>query len=75
MRLYPFVSVDGAGDARPIAIDPNVAFGRPVVQRAGVSTRATAERLDAGESVTDLAADYDLTAAEVEQAAVYERAA
>ena len=75
MRLYPFVSVDGAGDARPIAIDPNVAFGRPVVQRAGVSTQAIAERLDAGESVTDVAADYDLTPAEVEQAAVYERAA
>ena len=75
VRLYPFVSVDGPGDARPIAIDPNVAFGRPVVQRAGVSTRAIAERLDAGESITDLAADYDLTPVEVEQAAVYERAA
>ena len=75
MRLYPFVAVDGAGDARPIAIDPTVAFGRPMVQRAGVSTRAIAERLDAGESITDLAADYDLTPAEVEKAAVYERAA
>lgn len=50
-------------------------FGGPVVQRAGVSTQAIAERLDAGESVTDLAVDYDLTPAEVEQAAVYERAA
>jgi len=75
IRLYPFVSVEDAGHVRPIAIDPNVAFGRPIVHRAGVSTHAIAERLDAGESVADLAVDYDLTAAEVEQAAVYERAA
>ncbi len=75
IRLYPFVSVEGASDVRPIAIDPAVAFGRPIVHRAGVSTQAIAERLDAGESVTDVAADYDLTPAEVEQAAVYERAA
>jgi uncharacterized protein (DUF433 family) len=45
------------------------------VHRAGVSTQAIAGRLDAGESVSDVAADYDLTPAEVEQAAVYERAA
>lgn len=34
-----------------------------------------AERLDAGETVDDLAADYDLTPADIEQAALYERAA
>lgn len=75
IRFYPFVSGDGGTDVRPIAIDPNVAFGRPVVLRAGISTLAIAERLDAGESVAEVAADYDLTPAEVEHAAVYERAA
>jgi uncharacterized protein (DUF433 family) len=74
-RLLPFVSADEGGVEHVIAIDPRVAFGRPFVQRAGVSTGAIAGRLDAGESVADVAADYDLTAAEVEQAAVYERAA
>ena len=75
VRLYPFLSSDGVTDGRPISIDPQVAFGRPVVQRAGVSTHTIAERIDAGESVSDIAADYDLTETEIEQAVLYERAA
>ena len=73
VRLYPFVS-DGP-DWRPIAIDPKIAFGRPVVLRAGVSTGVIAERIDAGETVADLTDDYGLTVEEVEQAVLYERAA
>jgi uncharacterized protein (DUF433 family) len=73
VRLYPFVS--GDSERRPIAIDPGIAFGRPIVLRAGVSTSVIAERIDAGESVADLADDYGLTTEEVEQAVVYERAA
>lgn len=74
-RLYPFLSLDSVAEARPITIDPRVAFGRPVVERVGISTRAIAERLDAGEALGDIAADYDLTEAEIEQAVLYERAA
>jgi uncharacterized protein (DUF433 family) len=59
VRLYPFVS--GDMEQRPIAIDPNIAFGRPVVLRAGVSTGIIAERIDAGETVGDLTADYGLS--------------
>jgi uncharacterized protein (DUF433 family) len=58
-----------------IAIDPKIAFGRPVVLRKGITTTVIADRIDAGEKVDDLAADYDLKAAEIEQAVVYERAA
>jgi uncharacterized protein (DUF433 family) len=43
--------------------------------RKGISTSTIAERVDAGESVDDLAADYGLGASEIEQAVVYERAA
>jgi uncharacterized protein (DUF433 family) len=74
-RLYPFLSAAAPSDERPIVIDPRIAFGRPVVQRKGVSTSAIAERIDAGETVQDIAADYDLGPSEVEQAIVYERAA
>lgn len=74
VRLYPFVSTDVSAP-RPIAIDPSIAFGRPVVLRAGVSTSTIAERLDAGESVDELAKDYKLEHSEIEQAVVYERAA
>jgi uncharacterized protein (DUF433 family) len=74
VRLYPFVSAETPSE-RPIAIDPNIAFGRPVVLRRGISTGATAERIDVGETVADLAEDYDLSQAEIEQAVLYERAA
>lgn len=74
VRLYPYLSTE-AGPQRPIAIDPAIAFGRPVILRAGVTTSAIAQRIDAGESVEDVAADYDLAPEEVEEAVLYERAA
>lgn len=74
VRLYPFVSTDTLAP-RTIAIDPKIAFGRPIVARAGVSTAAIADRIDAKEPAADVAADYELTAEEVEQAVLYERAA
>jgi uncharacterized protein (DUF433 family) len=75
VRLYPFLSAAAPSEARPIVIDPRIAFGRPVVQRKGISTSAIAERIDAGESVDDIATDYELGPSEIEQAIVYERAA
>jgi len=74
VRLYPFVSPDSKV-ARPIVIDAAIAFGRPIIHRAGISTAAIAERLDSGESIAALTEDYDLTKEEIEDAVVYERAA
>lgn len=74
VRLYPFPTAT-LDSRRPIAIDAHIAFGRPVLVAQGVSTHAIAERLDAGESVADLAADYDVTPADIEQAALFHRAA
>ena len=75
VRLYPFLTVEASSADKPIAIDPKIAFGRPVVVRAGVSTAAIAERIDARETVEELAADYGLTSSEIEQAVLFERAA
>jgi uncharacterized protein (DUF433 family) len=75
VRLYPAITVDGLREKRPIAIDAKLAFGRPVLASRGITTSAIAERLDAGESPEDLAADYDLSIDEVEEAALYERVA
>jgi uncharacterized protein (DUF433 family) len=74
-RLFPFVYPDGADSERAIAIDPRVAFGRPIVQRVGVATETIARRLDAGEGVQALAEDYSLTPDEIERAVIFERAA
>lgn len=75
VRLYPFASSGVPIADRPIAIDAHVAFGRPVVALRGVTTGAIAERIDAGESAADLAADYDLSVEQIEEAVLYERAA
>ena len=75
VRLHPFLHVDASSSAMPIAIDPTISFGRPVVLRRGVSTAAIAGRIDAGERLQEVAADYDLTTTEIEQAVLYERAA
>jgi uncharacterized protein (DUF433 family) len=75
IRLHPFVLGDAPSGDMPIAIDPRIAFGRPVVIRQGISTAAIAGRIDAGESTAEVAADYGLTREDVERAVVYERAA
>ena len=47
-----------AGPASPVVIDPLVRFGRPSVQ--GTATERLWELFDAGESVAEIAAGYDM---------------
>jgi uncharacterized protein (DUF433 family) len=75
VRLYPFSASEAPTNERPIAIDPNIAFGRPVFASRGVTTSTIAERIDAGESAADIASDYEMTERDIEEAVVYERAA
>jgi len=74
VRLYPFVLAERA-DEKPIVIDPQISFGRPVVERAFVSTRSILERIDAGETVEEVARDNELSIEAIEGAVVFERAA
>jgi uncharacterized protein (DUF433 family) len=74
IRLYPFVASERV-DAKPIVIDPRISFGRPVVRNTFISTRSIVDRIDAGETVEDVARDYDLTPDAVREAVVYERVA
>ncbi len=73
-RLFPFLTGDMDG-SRSVVIDPGVSFGRPMLAGTGVSTGAVVQRIDAGELVKDLAEDYGIDQAMIEQAVVYERAA
>jgi uncharacterized protein (DUF433 family) len=75
VRLFPFSSADAGVPEQAIAIDPGIAFGRPIVRGHGITTEVLADRIDAGESIADVAADYALSTTEVEQAILYERAA
>jgi len=75
VRLYPFMSSHVATDRHQVSIAANVAFGRPVLARAGVTTAAIVSRLDCGESIHDVADDYGLSDQDMEDAVLYERAA
>lgn len=73
LRLYPFYP--GCDSAqRIIAIDPGIGFGRPIILRAGVTTRAISKRIEAGEADMEVAADYGLTGEEIRQALLFESA-
>ncbi|MBL0171920.1 MAG: DUF433 domain-containing protein [Gemmatimonadaceae bacterium] len=75
VRLFPFVAGVGNEVTPTIAIEAGIAFGRPIILRRGISTSVIADRIDAGESVADLAMDYEINEAEVSAAVLLERAA
>jgi len=72
VRLFPFSRDPAESSPRIVVIDPRVRFGRPTVSGSGIPTDILFERHQAGDSVADLVADYDLTAEEVEEAIRYE---
>lgn len=74
-RLFPFARSETLPDARPIVIDPSIGFGRPILVRAGISTRVIVDRIDAGEAPESVADDYGLSVTDVREAVVYEQAA
>ncbi|MBW3564390.1 MAG: DUF433 domain-containing protein [Acidobacteria bacterium] len=74
VRLYPFMVAEQI-DAKPILIDPEISFGRPVISRAFISTRTLLDRIDAGESIDEVAADYEISSEAVEEAIIFERSA
>jgi uncharacterized protein (DUF433 family) len=81
LRLFPFTSgreltPDGTSAApRVIAIDPAVAYGRPVIVGSRVPTTEVFQRFNAGESPDELAADFGRTTAEILEAVRCENAA
>ena len=68
-RWYP------RGRAGPIAIDPLVGFGAPVVEGTGLPTWVVRDRQRAGESTAAIAAELGLSEAQVEAALRFEGAA
>jgi uncharacterized protein (DUF433 family) len=71
-RMFPLTRDDHPEGPRLVAIDPRIAFGRPIVDRKAIKTSVIAGRFQAGESIRDIAEDYDLEAFEVEEAIRYE---
>lgn len=61
------------GRGKPIVIDPDYGFGLPVVDNSGVRTEILLERFAAGDSIEQIADDFNLRAADVEDAIRYEK--
>jgi uncharacterized protein (DUF433 family) len=57
----------------PIAVDPEVCFGRPVVAGTGIPTDVIADRYLGGDSVKKMAEDYDLSEEHIWAALRFER--
>lgn len=71
-KMFPLTRPEHLDTPRILAIDPRIAFGRPIIERKGIKTSTIAERFRAGESIAALAEDYDLEVLEVEEALRYE---
>lgn len=72
LRLYPWLH-EPAREPRLVEIDPFRAAGRLVIAKTGIPTEALAERWRAGETIEELAADYDLQKDQIEAALRWEQ--
>jgi uncharacterized protein (DUF433 family) len=69
IKLYPFTrKAVSAEEPAPVEIDPRIAFGRPVLVGKGVPTAVLADRFKAGDSLADMAQDYDTSTQAIEEA-------
>lgn len=68
IKLYPFTHAHEEDNPRIVVIDPRLAFGRLVIAETGIATSILAERYHAGDSIDDLADDYDCDRLIIEEA-------
>lgn len=74
VKLYPFTrrkpdAVEAAAhEPRVIALDPAIAFGRPIIAGSRIPTIEVAERYKAGDSIAQLVAEYRRPQDEIEEA-------
>jgi uncharacterized protein (DUF433 family) len=68
IKLYPFTRSHEENNPRILVIDPRVAFGRRTIDGTGIATSILKERYSAGDSIDDLAIDYDCDRLSIEEA-------
>ena len=71
-RLFPFSRSATEPTARLVMVSPVIAFGRLAVAGTGVPTATVAGRFIAGESIDELARDYGIDSARVQEALRWE---
>jgi len=73
IKLYPFTrdtqaEAAAASAPRVVVMNPAVSFGRPVIAGTGIPVLSVYERYKAGDSVADLAQDFNLEISAIEEA-------
>lgn len=70
IRLFPYsrISGDSASQPKAVAIDPRLAFGRPILLAAGVTIEVIQDRFMAGDTVNEMAQDYRVATTEIDEA-------
>jgi uncharacterized protein (DUF433 family) len=73
LRLYPFIRSLEYEGPKTVTVDPRVAFGRPVITGTRIPTAEVRSRIDAGESLEEVAEDFGQEKSKIEDAIIYER--
>ena len=69
IKLFLFTRRAGTAQApSPIVVDPRISFGRPVLVGRSVPTAVLADRFKAGDSLRELAEDYEAPSEAIEEA-------
>ncbi len=68
IKLYPFTRSNITQAPSMVVIDPDLSAGRPVISGTGLATEVIAERYKAGESIEQLAGDYERQEKEIQEA-------
>lgn len=69
-RLYP--ELDYINDDKILIIDPHISFGKATIKGTGVPTKVIAELYDAGDSIEEIAEDYDCKVVQIKKAILFE---
>lgn len=67
-KLFPFTRNKLLDSPSVVVIDPGLSGGRPVISGTGLATEIIAERFRAGESIEELARDYERKEEEIQEA-------
>jgi uncharacterized protein (DUF433 family) len=75
IRLFPFSRSKSSEKQQPktVVIDPRLAFGRPVISKVAVPTAIIVDRFRAGDSLAEMAGDYGVAEADIEEALRFEQ--
>lgn len=68
IRLFPFTRNQLSNAPAIVVMDPRISAGRPVIVGTGLATEIIAERYKAGDSIRELAKDYERKPTEIEEA-------